>query len=1216
MRLPDRLIDTARRLMLAPVVLFGFASIVATGGGGSSDFSDEDEAFDGAITLSPAAVTVQRGQSATVRVDVEGFPDGEGVSGYSIDLSEQASRIDITTAACPAGVGTRSCQEWTISPLPDSIPGEYPLQIVGNGIPRGVDSADLTIRVIDSASAAAPARVVTDRLVIDTNGHLWATGFNDQGQAGVGFWNGCDEIFSHYRCLLPASIGGYVRVGTETWIDAVATSAISLALRSDGTVWAWGQNSGNDLGFDSASAGEVVIRPRQMPGLERITRISILMRGKAGQHARTFFLALTEDGTVHAWGGFRNNAPELVPMAVDLDDGDRTPLNDVVQIAGATNGNSGFGFALAVRGDGSVWQWGGGWYVQFDGSTFTPLNMPARVNGLPEPIRSIAVGSRPVEDSVSPFALAVGSDGSVWTWDEAEPAPVQIAGLTNIVAVDANMGLGAAAALASDGAVWHWLAGRTQPQVVAGLPPIATLGHYSAYSAIAADCSSGGSLWAHFSSAHRIPDFATSPGAGCSADAPVALTITRAGEGTVATDPAYLTCGAVCEALVPVMAGLRMRVTPAPGWEVASPESGDCSDGTTLIVRADTTCAFTFERVVPRTLSISISAGGRVVSDPAGIDCPTDCTHNYPSHVPSVRLTATADPGYRFGAFGGDEDCADGQVDTEAPHHCNVVFAAFPVPATPSGFVATPRTQVVDLAWTAVMDGSLVRYQLDRSEDGAAFAPLADLDGTDDSYRDENVVPGRQYTYRLTAINVSGSSPPATVTTTVQPSVGVTLTVVVTGPGSVSSTPAGINCGSDCTQSYPQVAIVTLSATALSSSRFDGWGGSCAGTAPIVTITVDANRTCTARFVDVSAGGWQTLASDIAASSVRDVRSSVALDQSGLAYIAYLLTVGTQTRLTVRKEGPGFPPLATFNSFDTWSATGAQLVIDPAGNPVIVFNVESQQIWAARWNGSVFEFLRDGAGSERLNLTANDASRPRVARAGNTLVLAWMEANQIALRRYNLDTRQFDAGGFVPGPTNPFDIDLALDSNGLAVIAWSDGLLGTRLQAIRETSPGTWSALGTEIGVRPTIGPNVTEFGVHVDTSNVIRIVWVDGDTNYFVNAAQFDGANWVALPGRPGFLFAQSGPPLRSLSVNRSPTVFAFAYAMDRGGGSADSFITVQQFVGGGLTSVGSELQTTHPQVGHLSLAMIDVDRAFLAQSQFSSVDMMYRLAIRRHVP
>ncbi|NJL27916.1 MAG: VCBS repeat-containing protein [Thermoanaerobaculia bacterium] len=74
------------------------------------------------------------------------------------------------------------------------------------------------------------------------------------------------------------------------------------------------------------------------------------------------------------------------------------------------------------------------------------------------------------------------------------------------------------------------------------------------------------------------------------------------------------------------------------------------------------------------------------------------------------------------------------------------------------------------------------------------------------------------------------------------------LTVNKTGGGSgtVTSSPAGINCGGDCTESYAGGTMVTLTATADAGSVFSGWsGGGCSGTAPCV-VTMNAAQTVTA----------------------------------------------------------------------------------------------------------------------------------------------------------------------------------------------------------------------------------------------------------------------------------------------------------------------------------------------------------------------------------
>jgi Divergent InlB B-repeat domain len=57
-----------------------------------------------------------------------------------------------------------------------------------------------------------------------------------------------------------------------------------------------------------------------------------------------------------------------------------------------------------------------------------------------------------------------------------------------------------------------------------------------------------------------------------------------------------------------------------------------------------------------------------------------------------------------------------------------------------------------------------------------------------------------------------------------------TLSVSKTGPGSVKSSPAGINCGSDCSESYPSDTTVILTAAPATGANFLGWTGACTGT--------------------------------------------------------------------------------------------------------------------------------------------------------------------------------------------------------------------------------------------------------------------------------------------------------------------------------------------------------------------------------------------------
>ncbi len=92
-----------------------------------------------------------------------------------------------------------------------------------------------------------------------------------------------------------------------------------------------------------------------------------------------------------------------------------------------------------------------------------------------------------------------------------------------------------------------------------------------------------------------------------------------------------------------------------------------------------------------------------------------------------------------------------------------------------------------------------------------------------------------------------------------------TLTVSKGGEGSgtVTSAPAGIDCGSTCSASFESGAVVTLTATPASGSTFSGWSGACSGTGACA-VTLSAAQTVTASFgtagepggaVSVNAGG-------------------------------------------------------------------------------------------------------------------------------------------------------------------------------------------------------------------------------------------------------------------------------------------------------------------------------------------------------------------------
>src|SRR4029450_12280173 len=93
-----------------------------------------------------------------------------------------------------------------------------------------------------------------------------------------------------------------------------------------------------------------------------------------------------------------------------------------------------------------------------------------------------------------------------------------------------------------------------------------------------------------------------------------------------------------------------------------------------------------------------------------------------------------------------------------------------------------------------------------------------------------------------------------TATFSLNPAGGYGLTVNIasglssggSGSGTITSSPSGINCGSDCSETYSSGTLVSLTAIPASGSTFAGWSGDADCLDGLVTM--NANKSCTATF--------------------------------------------------------------------------------------------------------------------------------------------------------------------------------------------------------------------------------------------------------------------------------------------------------------------------------------------------------------------------------
>jgi len=278
-----------------------------------------------------------------------------------------------------------------------------------------------------AAASSQLAAGVNFSLAVDSVGNVWSWGDNSEGQLGQG---NVDEN----PVATPVKVKGLTNV-----ISVSAGGAHALALKADGTVWAWGNNEYDQMGVEQTSP---VTLPRQVESLKNIVGIA------AGVESS---LALASNGQVWAWGGneFKqvNNTDAIkvtTPQIVNN-------LSGVVKVA------LGSVWGLALKNDGTVWTWGAqkmaiGSDGQEDISNFTDLT---QINGISDVV-SVAAGFS--------HSLALKEDGTVWGWGSNElmqlgsteqewfDSPVQIPSLKDAASVSAGVFL--SMALAKDGTVW------------------------------------------------------------------------------------------------------------------------------------------------------------------------------------------------------------------------------------------------------------------------------------------------------------------------------------------------------------------------------------------------------------------------------------------------------------------------------------------------------------------------------------------------------------------------------------------------------------------------------------------------------------------------------------------------------------------------------------------------------------------------------------------
>ncbi|HHT9146646.1 MAG: carboxypeptidase regulatory-like domain-containing protein [Candidatus Brocadiaceae bacterium] len=291
----------------------------------------------------------------------------------------------------------------------------------------------LILTAIGTSSASVNPKVSAGSahtIALKSDGTVWTWGYNGQGQLG-------DRTYTDKSTPVQVSkLSGLNKV-----IEIAGGRYLhTLALKSDGTVWAWGYNGSGQLGNNTYTDKNI---PIQVSGLSDVLAVAC-----GGNHS----LALKSDGTVWAWGD--NGSGQLGDGTTDV----KTSPVQVNGLNGITAIACGIGHTLALKSDGTLWVWGWNEYGQLGDGTTSNKTSPVQVSKLSDVI-AVAGGME--------HSIALKSDGTVWTWGyngqgqlgyetrgNTSTTPDQVLELSNVTVI--ACGGMHSLALKSDGTVWVW----------------------------------------------------------------------------------------------------------------------------------------------------------------------------------------------------------------------------------------------------------------------------------------------------------------------------------------------------------------------------------------------------------------------------------------------------------------------------------------------------------------------------------------------------------------------------------------------------------------------------------------------------------------------------------------------------------------------------------------------------------------------------------------
>jgi alpha-tubulin suppressor-like RCC1 family protein len=261
-------------------------------------------------------------------------------------------------------------------------------------------------------------------LAVKTDGTLWSWGRNAEGQLGLG-----DKV---YRSS-PVQVGALT---SWAFVNGTLRNFSSFAIKTDGTLWSWGDNSGGVLGQNNLVS---LSSPVQVGALTNWLSMS------SGSQAA---LAHKTDGTIWSWG---------VNTYGQLGQNDVISRSSPVQVGALTTWSSISAQGIncfAIKTDGTLWAWGRNLQGNLGLNDRVARSSPVQVGALTDwSVISNMNQTFGIKTNGTLWSWGLNGDGNLGQNDRTNrSSPTQVGALTNWSTV--SSGADSTGFIKTDGTLW------------------------------------------------------------------------------------------------------------------------------------------------------------------------------------------------------------------------------------------------------------------------------------------------------------------------------------------------------------------------------------------------------------------------------------------------------------------------------------------------------------------------------------------------------------------------------------------------------------------------------------------------------------------------------------------------------------------------------------------------------------------------------------------